>query len=445
MSRPVGRNGGFRPCLGRLIPLSIALLLGACAPPLHSIAEDKGTMTVPSASPHETVSVLLHLASDQPLQALQVQLFQGARSLDSEPDAAALQRGEIHFAALQREVSYELLIRAEGILPIQRLLYLAAESPAAVEIHLPVQPVQGRLRGQVLSAEGTLLPRAVVRCGSDWGESDAQGKLEMDLTQQKTETCQILRQGYHELTFTVNPSDEETQTWHLQPLEQPLRLRLASAVQPLGLQRSDWHTAIAGLLQSATEQGWKVQDWDSAETELDPERDLLWLASPELLLSQAQQQALLDFVQAGGKLVLSGEWAGFAHYRQSEFEPLFSHLGLEIRADSLSQAGAALKVEQFRPHFLTTGLGALYLYRSASVLTYQADRTQMLAFAPEQSFRVAQADAVLGVLASAHYGLGSVVAVGDTSLWLDQDSDADGISNFQSGANAELWQRILSW
>ena len=40
---------------------------------------------------------------------------------------------------------------------------------------------------------------------------------------------------------------------------------------------------------------------------------------------------------------------------------------------------------------------------------------------------------------------GKVIAVGDTSMWSNEDSDGNGTANFNEADNRKLLQQILSW
>lgn len=152
-----------------------------------------------------------------------------------------------------------------------------------------------------------------------------------------------------------------------------------------------------------------------------------------------------EFVTAGGKLVLNTEWAGLADCDLELARELLSPWGLEPGGDSLRDPGAdALAITRFVPHALTQGLQRLQIYSSGSVRSLRADQGQLLASTDSGVFRI-QAGGGDSVLAAALGGLGKVVALGDTSLWLDTDSDGDGVSNFATADHARLWQQILGW
>jgi hypothetical protein len=149
---------------------------------------------------------------------------------------------------------------------------------------------------------------------------------------------------------------------------------------------------------------------------LDPSRDLLWLAAPAQAMSETEVMELQDFVLAGGKLLISTEWAGFGAQDLNSLRSLLAGFGLAPGADSLHQQ-QALPIQLFdAPHPLVTGLNRLLLYRSASIRPLEPDRARLLAYSHAEGFRVAsRSTGGQAVLACALLGLGKVVAIGDSS------------------------------
>ncbi|MGV3524770.1 MAG: hypothetical protein ACO1RX_11110 [Candidatus Sericytochromatia bacterium] len=396
--------------------LLLLLLCGCPAPPAAPEAPQ------PSASPLAPRFLLrvltpsgeavtraeLHLS--HPLQAPRTL---GVNSL-GEADLSSLSQGE----------TYLLEIHAETYLPLQRWLLIPREAQQRQTLIL--EPAQPALEGQVLTDQGLPLDQAVVQRGDLRVLTNAEGRFSLPQSPESSGPLEIAKQGYQ--PWSGPPGGAR---YSLNPTPGPRRLRLHTLPWPA--------TQLQAASQSA---GYLLLPWQEAP--LDPSRDLLWLACPQAI-QETQRQEISAFVRAGGKLVINSEWAGLSAYDLETVRALLSPWGMEPGGDSLQGPdGATLGISRFSPHALTQGLQRLELYRSASVRSLRADQGQLLAHSDSGVLRI-QRDGGDSVLAAALGGLGKVVTLGDTSLWLDSDSNADGISNFATADHARLWQQILNW
>jgi len=390
---------------------------------------------VPARPARQQVSLRIQSPEQTPLSGVLIHVLdlQGEQVWSHET-----RQEQVSLEALDWQQLYVLTLRHPDYLPVRRYLQVSPQ-PQAIEILLVMHPRAERFSGQVLGPDGHALAEAVVQIADQTVLTDAEGHFELSLGQSKyplqatqSRSAQIFRQGYQ--AWQGHLTGGETQTLTLTAATQSQRLRLDDRFAPLGLQP----TALASLWQSALQdaqaQGLEVLPWSLAS--LEPERDLLWLLSPSLPLDDTVQQELQDFVRAGGKLLVNTEWAGFQHYEAVSSQRLLARFGLEAGLDSLREGhDTRLHVRHFSPHYLTHNLQALQLSHSSSLHVYHPAQGQALAFAAPGSFRIL-AKPLYPVLAVATQGLGKVVALGDSSLWLEDYAAAD---------NRELWLRILSW
>jgi hypothetical protein len=176
-------------------------------------------------------------------------------------------------------------------------------------------------------------------------------------------------------------------------------------------------------------------------SDLRPSSDLVWWVSGDFdaepgLLDSAALDALEHFVFQGGTLVINGEWAGLNAGLQAQTQALGQRLGFMVSQDTLAQSETRLTVENIHRHWLTHNVKSLVLSRSGSVRVYNPQATQELAFAGAEHYRIASLEEQHTVLAVLAYGQGTVIALGDSSLWSE--------SLFKEKDNRQLWENILS-
>ncbi len=177
-------------------------------------------------------------------------------------------------------------------------------------------------------------------------------------------------------------------------------------------------------------------------SDLRPLSDLVWWVSGDFeadpgLLTAAAVEALEAFVFKGGRLVINGEWAGMQSVLRQPTQALGRRLGVMVSQDSLAQTESTLTIENIHRHWLTDGVQTLVLSRSGSVRVYNPKTARELAFAGAEHYRIAGLSEQHTVLATVAYGQGTIIAVGDSSLW------SEGL--FYEKDNRRLWENILNF
>ena len=355
--------------------------------------------------------------------------------------------GKAELPGLKTGISYLLTLTWSGIVPRQLVVELPAAPPESglITNQITTQTTGLRLRlvleragfarsGTISDSSGKPVVGAVIAAGNRSVESGSDGRYSLVLSSQPGEIT-AFRQGY-------TGCSPQSGGCRLTALGTSLRLRTPLSHRPLGLDPAAFASQSASLLKDSSSAGYTLLAWPGEA--LDPGRDTLWLAAPQQKLSAEEITAIQTFVHAGGKLVVNSEWAGFGASAPESLNSLLAAFGLAPGGDSLHQA-QKLAISLFESsHPLLAGIRLLQLYRSGSIRLLLPDQARLLAYSPADGFRIAAIGGE-GVLGFALAGKGKVVVLGDASLWLETDSDGNGIANYREADNARLWRNVLAW
>ncbi len=339
------------------------------------------------------------------------------------------QQGQLLLSDLEAGQAYLLQVSAKGYRPLRKFIYGPRLAEPPMRQRLSLQPAQ-RLAGRVTDTSGQALAAVHIQQGQYSVLSNAKGEFELWGTE--SETIVAFKQGYQKIEGpgqTFLATDAFRAELSLSAADSPLRLRWDDRYQALGLSAAEFQAQAAEALQQSPRQ---VLPWSAAD--LEPTRDLLWLAYPTQNWDAEQSQALLDFVSAGGQLILTGEWAGFGLSINDSLQDWLTPLGLQLGQDTLAQTEDSLKVNQWGADPLVEDLSAIQLARSGSLQIVELEQAHCLAYAPAAAYRIASLALPQCVLARSLSGLGQVISLSDSSLWL---------SEFGSADNAVLWQRLM--
>lgn len=310
-------------------------------------------------------------------------------------------------------------------------------------IRLVYEPAPAEVQGRILSQSGEGVDQAVVQLNGAVVLSNARGEFHLPAPENRQGALlRIAATGYRTQEHELQGSETAAQI-KLEPLSLSRRLRWPAHARWLGLSEQAWQDQTQSLRQIAVAQGLEPLPLETSET-LNPERDLLLLMPPQKAFSVQQTRQWQSFVQAGGKLVVLSEWAGFAQAPPAHLAPFLHSLGFYSGHDSLSQSAQYLEITAFTEHALSAGLNGLRFYRSSTAGIGELRHGDELAFAPAAHFQVLNRGPH-PVLAAGLVGLGKVVVAGDASWILNRDSDGDGVMNVSEADNARLWQNILGW
>ena len=181
-----------------------------------------------------------------------------------------------------------------------------------------------------------------------------------------------------------------------------------------------------------------------------PAREGVWvLVSPSQAPSPDTIGRITNFVAQGGKLVIFGEWGGFSGFHNPGANALAHQVGLHFNPDLVRVPGAspdAPTIRNFQPgQSALSDVKTVQLYSTSSLFALAP--MAALAQTGAEAFRV-QANAAVGakeVVMGGPYKAGKAIALGDTSAWLDEDSDGDGVANAEEADNLALAGAVFDW
>lgn len=179
--------------------------------------------------------------------------------------------------------------------------------------------------------------------------------------------------------------------------------------------------------------------------------DVVMLVTPGGL-SETEVRRLRDWVRAGGRLILAGEWGGYPSQDLNGLNQLAADAGITFTGATIKQntpenpGSEWLSVQGISPASLASLVGndAIYLFTSTS-LSVKAPAKPVFT-SDRRAYSVLAASTgpqIVGAVGAS--GLGKVFALGDSSLWLDEDSEQIGTPNWKRGANSRLAEAFIQW
>jgi len=236
------------------------------------------------------------------------------------------------------------------------------------------------------------------------------------------------------------------------------------------------------------DQGYTVEKLTTGPITSDILKDynILVLAAPqESIFSEGEKQAILQFVQEGGGLLLIGEHGGYslAHNINSAINPIAENFGIEFKEDIiLDPTNNDGDVDYWpiihEPYLADHPINddvKQYVLLAACSLSVSAPAEEIawgdedsyieteLGYShtgaiPKSLFSVLHDTSIITdetsiikvvgdipVFAAAEYGKGKVVCVGDVDLWDNVDPDEDGIPDIEEYDNKKLGINIMGW
>ncbi len=278
------------------------------------------------------------------------------------------------------------------------------------------------LSGKVVDPKGNPLGGARVVLGSAWTMTGLDGTYALPVSDPGTLT--VKKTGYAQAVTTGG-------TLVLSPLEP----KVAFEDSPFGGDNGAASAAFSSLESALTSLGWIVENRD------DPSAEVRVWAAPNAL-GALNIADITSYVEAGGKIVVMGEWGGSTDYRPDLANALLLPLGVAMEADLVRvDTGNLGRPEWFSPALATVpasqGVSSIAVYGAASVQS--ATPMQVVAGIPTDGYSVQDADAwAVGLVRQV--GAGLVVAVGDTTAWMNDPSDDVGQKD-----NLLFARNLLTW
>ncbi len=293
----------------------------------------------------------------------------------------------------------------------------------------PPQPIF-TARGRVVDVERRVVPGAVVTDGRSSVLTDESGRFAISVFDS---LISIVKPGYATVRAEAHADDEAD-----------VLLRPAVGRDTVALDGRWAAPALAGLRAALAQQVGELASYPGTKL---ARLDVLVMVTPGAVPA-AERAAIASWVRDGGRLVLCGEWGGFPDQDLGTLNDLAAQAGLSFTGSTVKPfdgADLTLSVARVTPASLGGAVGdkPITLYAATDLALSGAARP-ILASGPRAYAVLARSDApVLAAVGPA--GLGKVFAIGDSSLWRDEDSEGRGIPNVKHGGNARLAAALLGW
>ncbi len=444
--------------LSLLCSLSATVLWG-CTPvevPAQPPATPPGASATPDApsTPDVTridVQVVIVNSSDQPVADVDVKL-------SSLSQAELIQRtgsnGVADFKQIPQNAEYNIEVSKVGFEKTSRtadLGKLVTQNQSNVSLKIIVSPITTGITGTVVDAQGNPLSGASVFDGTITTDTDNQGNFSFSYNQAQNVILRVKKTGF-------GSSTREVQVQVGQPLMLgQIALQPQSAQRVIGIDLTHNSFGLSGSnalqnykqVQSTLEsEGYRVVQVTSDLLNILPSLDGLLVLSPQAAFSVEEKAAIQAFVLNGNKLVLTAEWAGFGGFSHANANQMLAPFNLVLGTDTLRSTDKTgfLSTTNFESHPLVSGIGQLRFFQSSSVRLGQLGQIGALPVRTEENtFRIVNTIGAFGLIGVAPFGSGNVIVLGDSSLWSDEDSDGNQVSNLDEADNRKLLSQIFSW
>lgn len=295
----------------------------------------------------------------------------------------------------------------------------------------PSEP-QLPIEGQVLDRDGQPLPGAVVSDGRASTLTDESGRFAFS--------------AYEPAITAVKPGYRSAAQHADQGRPAAFRLEAAPATVRVGIDRRFAGDRLSGLSAYLAGDGHEVVRYpDRSLSSL----DTLVMVTPGALDSQ-ELSRLRTWVRAGGRLILCGEWGGFPAQDLAGLNDLAVDAGIRFTGATVKSSAEATQAEWLRVPGLAmrsldqqVGGEGLFLFTCTSLAVEGGARPLFQSDRRAYSVMSRLGEQVLGAVGAS--GFGKVFAIGDSSLWLDEDSEGVGVANWQRGANRRLASVLVQW
>lgn len=325
--------------------------------------------------------------------------------------------------------------------------------------------ISGNLSGRVVSETGVPLSGATIKLNNNTTFTDINGnfKIKVDQSVSNNVSITVSKTGFATKVFSnfdfskqfdVNSGDlkieKKTNTVFF----------IDTSKNPFGGIEGESVSLFDELLNIAKSNDFttKVDNFFNANTD---QIDILYIASPSTAYSDDEIKKIVDFVKSGKKLIISGEWGGYAGFSVESVNKILKYANLKINTDIVKEKNKANFVsnnnEQFtqttlNDHFITKDINKISFYSSASVeiisggiTTLNPSATKYLALSSDNSFKIETFyKGPIGLLAISEIENGKVIVLGDTSILTNSLSDGV-IENILAFDNKKLVNNILNW
>lgn len=336
--------------------------------------------------------------------------------------------------------SYRVRIEAPGYVPqLSDPLSLDPQAPPTFVATLT--PAGGDLTGRAVGADSQPMAGARINVGEAFAFADANGQFRLKGAPAGEQTLAVSKTGYATATRAVTVGASEVALGDVSAAVVNKTVCFENAGQAFaGTTVGNSLSALQARLVSA----------NFATVSADAAAAVRVVASPrEAFATDANIERLRAFVEAGGKLVLMGEWGGFGDSSPAALNRIALPYGLGFNADQVRLGTgaqpawvsvAAASSPMPTPQAVS---GGLKLYEACSL--FAPPPAVRLAGLGPQGYRVsALVSGDFTVAAARPYGRGLVIALGDTSAWATPGTEGQA-SNLDVASNGAFATDLFLW
>ncbi|MFN8673942.1 MAG: DUF4350 domain-containing protein [Candidatus Sericytochromatia bacterium] len=456
---------------------SINFLVFSCGQP-----EQIGSTPIPSKTPIPTATTnlakigsLLVKVTDgltkTPINNAEVKLFLNNEATTGKTDTT----GGIRFNDLVTSNKYSLEISAEGYIT-KRL----SEQEAKIDIRnfdlvnseVSLLKPATRISGKITDKNGVPIENASISIGNFFALSDAYGNYNLDVYEInnynsiKISKLKFNNQNIENINFgslksitSNNPSISSIINYPDIKLESNYQKKILVDISknPLGSTKDDnINNNFSSFSRLAKESSFQV-DFDNLANLDSNTTDILFIPSPSLEYTDAEISKIINFVKSGKKLIISGEWGGFAGFSSNSVNKILAYANLKINNDLVKEKDKTtnpdfIVINTLANHAISKDISAVGFYSSASIdVAYSGinilnnDTTKIIANSSISSYKIKTFYAsVAGIVAVSSIGNGKVIALGDTSIFTDSFSNPES-SNILAYDNKKFVSNMLNW
>jgi hypothetical protein len=235
----------------------------------------------------------------------------------------------------------------------------------------------------------------------------------------------------------------------------PAKILFDTGKNPLGLTDKNAIRPLASLTRILEKYNFKTAFSPISGQNLN-DFDVIALISPSLEYSPEEIQTLAAFVKSGKKLVITGEWGGYSGFSPDSINEFLKQVNLRINQDLVKESENThyqsnpqqLLVSSFQQSELTANISKLVLFSTASIEILDENtnknEARIVALSSNNSFKIKADEKQAGLVAISHLEQGTVILVGDTSLFTDQQVNANGKVNLEEENNEQFALNIFS-
>lgn len=320
----------------------------------------------------------------------------------------------------------------------------------------------GSFSGKVVAETGENIEGVVIQAGNNSALSDSEGKFKVDITSLTKQDINLSKIGYKNLNygsldFNLAEKDKSAGNIKLSKKDAQILIVFDTGKKPFG---DDGFNNFTGLSESLVDLGYKVNFEDFSTRQNNDDVDILVIASPSQEYSSLEIEKISNFVKQGKKLVVLGEWGGYSNFNANSVNNIIKQANLKINPDVVKETVTANIIKNdeqiisnnITQHFITKDVNKLSFYSSASVELINGgvqsinSNTSLIAYNSSKGFRIQVYNkGQFAFIGTSVLGLGKIVVLGDSSIFMSVDSDLNGTSNIDEFNNRQLLKNILTW